>query len=88
MPTFTAKWSSFGHSLYGLTSAKRVLKSRKAYLGRFSPDGQVLAVAMNQKSAVDNKVMFFNPSTIPVAVIADLKGCGARVGVSKQITGR
>lgn len=65
-----------------------MLKSRKSYLCRFSPDGQVLAIAMNQKIATDNKLMFFGPGDIPVAVVTDLMGCGARVRSNKQSSGR
>ncbi|XP_048582727.1 uncharacterized protein LOC5517350 isoform X2 [Nematostella vectensis] len=81
---FTAKWYMFRHPLYGLTPAARVVKSKRAYLGHFSPDGQILAVAMNQKYASDNRIMFYSTASLHVAMVNDLNGCGAQqIGVSK-----
>ena len=57
-------------------------------MSRFSPDGQVLAVVLNQKIAADNKLMFFGHGNIPVAVVADLKGCGASARGPRQVSGR
>lgn len=77
--SFTPAWRTFKHSLYNLTPAERVIKSRKAYSARVSPDGQIMVIAMNQKFAAHNRVMFYSLSQSAVAVIADLKGCGARL---------
>ena len=77
--SFTPAWRTFKHSLYNLTPAERVIKSRKAYIARVSPDGQIMVIAMNQKFAAHNRVMFYSLSQSAVAVIADLKGCGARL---------
>ena len=77
--SFTPAWRTFKHSLYNLTPAERTIKSRKAYIGRISPDGQIMVIAMNQKFAAHNRVMFYSLSQSAVAVIADLKGCGARL---------
>lgn len=60
------------------------MKSRKAYIARISPDGQVLVLAMNQKFAAHNRVMFYSLSQTAVAVVADLKGCGAKMNVNGQ----
>lgn len=79
---FTPTWRTFKHSLYNLTPAERVLKSRKAYIARISPDGQMLVIAMNQRFAAHNRVMFYSLSQSAVAVIADLKGCGAKLNTS------
>ena len=38
-----------------------------------------MVIAMNQKFAAHNRVMFYSLSQSAVAVIADLKGCGARL---------
>ena len=38
-----------------------------------------MVIAMNQKFAAHNRVMFYSLSRSAVAVIADLKGCGARL---------
>ena len=77
--SFTPAWRTFKHSLYNLTPAERTIKSRKAYIARVSPDGQIMVIAMNQKFAAHNRVMFYSLSQSAVAVIADLKGCGARL---------
>ena len=58
------------------------MKSRKAYIARVSPDGQVMVLAMNQKLAAHNRVMFYSLSQTAVAVIADLKGCGAKLNMN------
>ena len=80
--SFSLAWHTFKHSLYNLTPAERVIKTRKAYIARISPDGQVMVVAMNQKLAAHNRVMFYSLSQTAVAVIADLKGCGAKLKVN------
>ena len=80
--SFSPTWHTFKHSLYNLTPAERVIKTRKAYIARISPDGQVMVLAMNQKLAVHNRVMFYSLSQTAVAVIADLKGCGAKLNVN------
>ena len=77
--SFSPTWHTFKHSLYSLTPAERVIKTRKAYIARISPDGQVMVLAMNQKLAAHNRVMFYSLSQTAVAVIADLKGCGAKL---------
>ncbi|XP_078354068.1 uncharacterized protein LOC144638717 isoform X1 [Oculina patagonica] len=82
--SFSPTWHTFKYSLYNLTPAERVMKSRKAYIARISPDGQVLVLAMNQKFAVHNRVMFYSLSQTAVAVIADLKGCGAKMNANGQ----
>ena len=82
--SFTPTWRTFKHSLYSLTPAERVIKSRKAYIARVSPDGQVLVLAMNQKFAAHNRVMFYSLSQTAVAVIADLKGCGAKLNAASN----
>ena len=81
-PPFSATWQTFKHSLCNLTPAERVMKSRKAYIARISPDGQVMVLAMNQKFAAHNRVMFYSLSQTAVAVIADLKDCGAKKNVN------
>lgn len=81
---FTPTWRTFKHSLYSLTPAERVLKKRKAYIARVSPDGQIMVIAMNQKFAAHNRVMFYSLSQSAMAVIADLKGCGAKLNVSSN----
>ena len=80
--SFTPTWRTFKHSLYNLTPAERVIKLRKGYVARVSPDGQVMVIAMNQKLAAHNRVMFYSLSKSAVAVIADLKGCGAKMNMS------
>ena len=85
---FSPQWSTSSRPLYGLVLAERVIKSKKAYVARLSPDGQVLAVAMNQKFAAHSRMMFYSPTRSAVAVLADLKGCGANTRGQNQPTGR
>ena len=56
-------------------------------MARVSPDGQIVAIAMNQKLAAHSRMMFYSLSRSAVAVVADLKGCGARVA-HEQPSGR
>lgn len=80
--SFIPTWSTFKHSLYNLTPAQRVIKSRRAYVARVSPDGQVLVIAMNQKLAAHNRMMFYSLSQSAMALITDLKGCGAKLSTT------
>ena len=41
-----------------------------------------MVLAMNQKFAAHNRVMFYSLSQTAVAVIADLKDCGAKKNVN------
>ncbi|XP_068726687.1 uncharacterized protein [Montipora capricornis] len=82
--SFIPTWRTFKHSLYNLTPAERVVKSRKAYVARVSPDGQVLVIAMNQKCAAHNRMMFYSLSQSAVALITDLKGCGAKLSAANH----
>ena len=43
-----------------------------------------MVLAMNQKFAAHNRVMFYSLSQTAVAVVADLKGCGAKMNVHGQ----
>ena len=44
-----------------------------------------MVIAMNQKFAAHNRVMFYSLSQSAVAVIADLKGCGARLNTHGSV---
>lgn len=77
------KWRSLSRPLYGVTPATRVVKGRFVYVCRYSPDGQILAIVLNQKSAKDTRLMFC--STLhATATIVDLKCCGG----SEESSGR
>ena len=69
------KWHSLARPLYGITPATRVVKGKFVYVCRYSPDGHVLAIVLNQKFARDTRLMFYCTFS-GTATIVDLKCCG------------
>ena len=69
------KWKSITRPLYGITSATRLVKGRFVYVCRYSPDGQMLAIVLNQKLAKNTRLLFC--STLhSTSCIVDMKCCG------------
>ena len=61
--------------LYSVTPASRVVKGRYIYVCRYSPDGQMLAIVLNQKLAKNTRLLFC--STLhSTSHIVDMKCCG------------
>jgi hypothetical protein len=69
------KWKSITRPLYGITSATRLVKGRFVYVCCYSPDGQMLAIVLNQKLAKNTRLLFC--STLhSTSCIVDMKCCG------------
>lgn len=61
--------------LYAITPATRLVKGSFVYVSRYSPDGQVLAVVINQKLAKNTRLLFCS-ILHSTSCIVDLKCCG------------
>ena len=80
---YSVKWKSSTRPLYGLTQATRLVKGRFVYVCRYSPDGQMLAIVLNQKLAKNTRLLFC--STLhSTSCVVDMKCCGG----SDQSSGR
>ena len=74
-PSFIADWSSKAFPLTDIATHAQPLHSRGAYVTRVSHDGNMAAVAGNQKNSHHNRVAFISPST-GMVLVSDLLGCG------------
>ena len=83
MPTFTAKWKTLAVSLPSLHSCLVAIKEPRAFLARHSGDGQLLAVALNQRDSFSNKMAFIAPVS-EVWTIMDMKGMGTRFPMARN----
>jgi hypothetical protein len=79
-PTYQAEWNSKLHPLSSIGSECTPCDYPGAFVAKFSSDGQVLAIALNQNKVSACKLMFVAPCH-DVVVCADLKGIGTRVPV-------
>ena len=81
-PTFTVEWTNLKSPICDLVPGGGPVRASGTYLGRYSHDGHLLAVAVNQKSSHLNRLMFVSPLT-DTLVVSDLKGTGAKIPVTR-----
>ncbi|XP_069819652.1 ciliogenesis and planar polarity effector 1 [Dendropsophus ebraccatus] len=70
-------WTQQDCSVLSVAPSCAPLKSRGALLARFSRDGLVLTLALNQKDPKETCVLFINTMNF-VTVCGSLRGCGSR----------
>ncbi|XP_054842667.1 ciliogenesis and planar polarity effector 1 [Eublepharis macularius] len=70
-------WAQQTCSLPSLVPCCESVKSRGALLTAFSPDGLVLAVAVNQKDPQATQILFMNTMNF-ITVSGSIKGCGSK----------
>ncbi|XP_059166975.1 ciliogenesis and planar polarity effector 1-like [Physella acuta] len=75
--SFTPLWSSLVKSLSTIHPGCEPIAMKGAYVCQYTHDGQILAVAVNQKSPSQTSVLFISPFTETVQV-SDIKGCGLK----------
>ncbi|XP_039606484.1 ciliogenesis and planar polarity effector 1 isoform X3 [Polypterus senegalus] len=71
------KWTTQKYSLPSLSPPCSPVKSRGALPTAFSGDGQILAIAVNQKDPKASQVLFVSTVSC-VTVSSSLKGCGSK----------
>ncbi|XP_070564175.1 ciliogenesis and planar polarity effector 1-like isoform X2 [Ptychodera flava] len=76
--TFIVEWNSFQTPLTQLVQGCRPIFSRGVYASSHAHNGLTLAVAANQRSPHDNRILFVSLLT-SMAQVSDLKGCGTKV---------
>ncbi|XP_058644711.1 ciliogenesis and planar polarity effector 1-like [Onychostoma macrolepis] len=74
---FSVRWISRCYPLHQLLPPCRPVKSRGALVPAFSPDGQLLAVVLNQKDPQATQVLFISTQNF-VTVSSLLGGCGVK----------
>ncbi|KAL5022909.1 hypothetical protein ScPMuIL_002064 [Solemya velum] len=72
---FSIEWSELEYSLASIQPDCQPINSLGSYVMSYATDGQVIAIAANQKSAGMNSVLFVSP-LIKSVLVADMKGCG------------
>ena len=76
------EWTDVRYKLSDLAPGGAPVRAAGTYVTRASHDGQLLAVAINQKNSSLNRMMFLSPLTDTV-VVSDLRGMGAKVAVTR-----
>ncbi|XP_073686293.1 ciliogenesis and planar polarity effector 1 [Garra rufa] len=74
---FSIRWISKSYSFNQLLPPCKPVKSRGALVPAFSPDGQLLAVVLNQKDPQATQVLFISTQNF-VTVSSWLGGCGVK----------
>ncbi|KAJ8286784.1 hypothetical protein GJAV_G00043250 [Gymnothorax javanicus] len=74
---YSVRWVTQAYPLPQLSPPCRPVRSRGALVPVFSPDGQLLAVALNQRDPKATQVLFISTQNF-VTVSSWLGGCGSR----------
>ncbi|KAL8600713.1 hypothetical protein ACOMHN_057303 [Nucella lapillus] len=82
-PGHNFQWKSLQYPLRNISSGCEAINIRGAYIPRYSPDGSILAVAVNQKSPADTSMLFVSPVT-DMLLLSPMRGCGLRNPETKR----
>ncbi|XP_061603123.1 LOW QUALITY PROTEIN: ciliogenesis and planar polarity effector 1 [Phyllopteryx taeniolatus] len=74
---YSIQWATKTYPMSRLTPPCQAVKSRGALVGDFSPDGQLLAVALNQRQPKATQVLFVSTQNF-VSVSSGLGRCGCK----------
>ncbi len=78
---YTADWSTIRYKITDLCANGEPIRCVGAILATQSHESHLVAVAVNQKSSHDNRMLFVSPLT-DTLVVADLVGCGAKLPIT------
>ncbi|XP_017567420.2 ciliogenesis and planar polarity effector 1 isoform X1 [Pygocentrus nattereri] len=74
---YSVRWATKTYPLNHLVPACRPVKSRGALVPAFSPDGQLLAIILNQKDPRATQVLYISVQNF-VTISSSLGGCGSK----------
>ncbi|XP_062269256.1 ciliogenesis and planar polarity effector 1 [Platichthys flesus] len=74
---YNIQWATKTYPMSHLTPACQPVKSRGAIVPAFSPDGQLLAIVLNQKQPKATQVLYVSTQNF-VSVSSSLGGCGMK----------
>ncbi|XP_029921144.1 ciliogenesis and planar polarity effector 1 isoform X2 [Myripristis murdjan] len=74
---YNVQWASKTYPMSRLSPPCRPVKSRGALIPAFSPDGQLLAIVMNQRQPRATQVLFVSTQNF-VSISSGLGGCGSK----------
>uniref|UniRef100_A0A3Q2PYX9 Uncharacterized protein n=1 Tax=Fundulus heteroclitus TaxID=8078 RepID=A0A3Q2PYX9_FUNHE len=74
---FVSSWATKTYPMSHLCPPCQPVKSRGALVPAFSPDGRLLAVALNQRKPKDTQVLFVSTHNF-VSISSHLGGCGSK----------
>ncbi|XP_060931057.1 ciliogenesis and planar polarity effector 1 [Limanda limanda] len=74
---YNIQWATKTYPMSHLTPACQPVKSRGAIVPAFSPDGQLLAIVLNQKHPKATQVLYVSTQNF-VSVSSSLGGCGMK----------
>ncbi|XP_072227956.1 ciliogenesis and planar polarity effector 1 [Leuresthes tenuis] len=76
-PGYSIQWATKKYPMAHLTPPCQPVKSRGALVPAFSPDGRLLAIALNQRKPKATQVLFVSTQNF-VSVSSGLGGCGSK----------
>ncbi|XP_061589161.1 ciliogenesis and planar polarity effector 1 [Cololabis saira] len=74
---YSIQWATKTYPMSRLTPPCQPVKSRGALVPAFSPDGQLLAIALNQRNPKATQVLFMSTQNF-VSISSCLGGCGSK----------
>ena len=81
--SYTPTWNVINYPLNQVTKSAKVLGLPGSLIIRNSHDAHLSAVAVNQDSTADNRLLFVS-ALVNTAFVGDIKGCGARTPIRVQ----
>ena len=78
---FIANWNTCEQEINSIVPGGNLIPQRGAYVARLSPDGSLLAVAINQASSHMNRLLYVSPVT-GIIVATQMCGSGVRMPVT------
>ncbi|ESO87932.1 hypothetical protein LOTGIDRAFT_176877, partial [Lottia gigantea] len=76
-PTVHIEWCCLQYSIDKINKNCEIVNSRGAYQSSYSNDGQILAIAVNQRSPAYSAMLFISPLT-DTLLVSQLHGCGLK----------
>ncbi|XP_071480022.1 ciliogenesis and planar polarity effector 1-like, partial [Diadema antillarum] len=76
-PAFSVRWYSASYSVRSLSPSSWPINHNGALVAAYANSGRVLAIAVNQRSPHETKMVFVSPLTA-AATVVDMKSCGCR----------
>ncbi|XP_048256398.1 uncharacterized protein LOC124134597 [Haliotis rufescens] len=75
VPSYHTEWSCIEYPVQNISTGCQPINTKGAYVTCYSHDGQVIAVAANQKRPSDTSLLFLSPLTETV-LVSEMKDCG------------
>lgn len=82
-PSVSIQWKCLQHSLHNISQGCEAINVSGVYVAQYSHDGNMLAVAVNQKSPADTSILYISTFT-DTLLSSEMKGCGVNSPHTKR----